>query len=48
MKILDPEFSYHLALSRLWALMAVGLADAKVQHLASIDICNAEDTLYAD
>ncbi|XP_071530780.1 N-acetylated-alpha-linked acidic dipeptidase 2-like [Panulirus ornatus] len=28
--ILDPEFGHHLALGRLWALMGVGLADAKI------------------
>ena len=28
--ILDPEFRYHLALGRLWALMGIGLADSQV------------------
>ncbi|XP_042204189.1 putative N-acetylated-alpha-linked acidic dipeptidase [Homarus americanus] len=28
--ILDPEFRYHLAIGRLWALMGIGLADAKI------------------
>ncbi|XP_071530793.1 N-acetylated-alpha-linked acidic dipeptidase 2-like [Panulirus ornatus] len=28
--ILDPEFRYHLSLGQMWALMGVGLADAKI------------------
>lgn len=28
--ILDPEFRYHLSIGHLWALMGIGLADAKV------------------
>lgn len=28
--LLDPEFRYHLAIGRLWALMGIGLADAQV------------------
>ncbi|XP_063880659.1 putative N-acetylated-alpha-linked acidic dipeptidase isoform X1 [Scylla paramamosain] len=28
--LLDPEFRYHLALGRLWALMGLGLADSKI------------------
>ncbi|XP_045115125.1 putative N-acetylated-alpha-linked acidic dipeptidase isoform X2 [Portunus trituberculatus] len=28
--LLDPEFLYHLALGRLWALMGLGLADSQI------------------
>ncbi|CAL4065883.1 unnamed protein product, partial [Meganyctiphanes norvegica] len=30
MKYLDPDFQYHLAIGRLWVLMALGLVDNKI------------------
>ena len=44
---MDPEFRYHLATTRLWGLMAIGLSDAVILPMNPEDEAKMMSTLVS-